>query len=508
MRTYFLLDHELRARTARAVALDLPALLDTEMVADIRAAQDLSARAAWAGVAGTAFTLVARATTSAPREVALPSAIACRLRVTLASLVLIPLSLALVVGWGTRQAGLLRPAVRRVVVGSAVLALASPLAVPLVGGALWALWQWGGPALPLTLSTVVIGLWLGLTILGWRRHDRWLQLTTGLLGAYLALLGLAVLLATGGTAGGAISPLELVLVVVAFILLLLALTTLGQAMAVAGHAVVGWALTLLAFLLLLTVLCLPFVPALDSDLTRALGNPAWYAGPLGWLTGCGAPAAVQTQEASLEVTVEVVPEEEVEVEPPMEMPPTPLPTPLPTATAAPAPSGPTEPFPLRQVFPETLYWNPTARTDDAGRWALDLPLADSITTWKLTALASTQDGRLGMATYDIVVFQDFFVSLDLPAEIHRGDEITATVSVYNYLSHGQTVEVELLPGEWYDLTSAPRQTVTLSPNDVAVAHFRLRAGQVGDFTLRVDARGAHLSDAIQVDVSVLPLLLP
>ncbi len=503
VRTYFLLDRELRTRTAQAAALDLPALLEAE--ADMRAAQDLSARAAWAGVTGADFSITARDATPAPQEIALPPVIARRLQVTVALLVLIPISLALVVGWGTRQAGLLRPAVRRVALGSVVLTLASPLAVPLIGRAMWALWQWVGPAMPLTLAMVVIALWIGLTILGWRWRDRWFQLATGLLGAYLALFGLALLLAawSGKTTGQAVSPLGLMLALLAFVLLLLALATLGQAMVAAGRTVAGWTLTLLAFLLFLTVLCLPFVPFLDSGLTRELGNPAWYAGPLGWLTGCGAPTTMKTMEtmvAPVEVTVETVAEEETEVEPPMET----LPTPLPTATAASASPLPLEPFPLRQLFPETLYWNPTARTDDAGRWSLDLPLADSITTWKLLALASTRDGKLGMTTYDIVVFQDFFVSLDLPAEIHRGDEITATVSVYNYTSHSQTVEVELLPGEWYDLISAPRQTVTLPSNDIAVAHFVLRAGQMGDFTLQVNARSAHLSDAVQVDMSVLP----
>ena len=50
---------------------------------------------------------------------------------------------------------------------------------------------------------------------------------------------------------------------------------------------------------------------------------------------------------------------------------------------------------LRDYFPETLLWRPELITDDQGRASLDIDLADSITTWRLTAGAVTADGRLG-----------------------------------------------------------------------------------------------------------------
>ena len=50
---------------------------------------------------------------------------------------------------------------------------------------------------------------------------------------------------------------------------------------------------------------------------------------------------------------------------------------------------------LRQYFPETMLWLPDAVTDKNGQLELDFPVADSITTWRLTALASSQDGQLG-----------------------------------------------------------------------------------------------------------------
>ncbi len=42
------------------------------------------------------------------------------------------------------------------------------------------------------------------------------------------------------------------------------------------------------------------------------------------------------------------------------------------------------PLRIRQWFPETLLWRPELITDDQGEVSLDVELADSITTWRLT----------------------------------------------------------------------------------------------------------------------------
>jgi hypothetical protein len=92
---------------------------------------------------------------------------------------------------------------------------------------------------------------------------------------------------------------------------------------------------------------------------------------------------------------------------------------------------------LRQFFPETMYWNPEAITDAGGRWQAEFDLAHTITTWRLTALANAQDGRLGSATAPIRVFQDFFVDIDLPLALTQGDEVSMPVAVHNHLETGQ-----------------------------------------------------------------------
>ena len=163
-----------------------------------------------------------------------------------------------------------------------------------------------------------------------------------------------------------------------------------------------------------------------------------------------------------------------------------------------------EPPRLRQYFPETMYWNPEAITDSSGRLSLEIPMADSITTWRLTALASTQDGRIGATTAAIRVFQDFFIDLDLPLALTQGDEISVPVGVFNYLPDDQSVRLVIEEADWFELLDASEKVMNIAANDIDVVYFRIKAEDFGRKALKVTAIGSQLSDAIQREVTVYP----
>ncbi|HZU34534.1 MAG TPA: alpha-2-macroglobulin family protein, partial [Gemmataceae bacterium] len=96
-------------------------------------------------------------------------------------------------------------------------------------------------------------------------------------------------------------------------------------------------------------------------------------------------------------------------------------------------AGPAPPR-VREFFPETMLWQPLLVTDEHGHAELAVGFADSITTWRLTASASSQGGLLGGVSAPLRVFQDFFVDLDLPVSLTQHDEVAFPVAVYNYLS--------------------------------------------------------------------------
>jgi uncharacterized protein YfaS (alpha-2-macroglobulin family) len=137
-------------------------------------------------------------------------------------------------------------------------------------------------------------------------------------------------------------------------------------------------------------------------------------------------------------------------------------------------------------------------------------MADSITTWRVTSLASTARGALGSATTPIRVFQDFFVDLDLPVSLTEGDVVSVPVAVYNYLPKPQRVSLELRQDPWFALDgdNAVKQ-VEVGAGEVTSASFRVKASKIGEQQLQVTARlvdapANQPGDAIARSVTVRP----
>jgi hypothetical protein len=161
---------------------------------------------------------------------------------------------------------------------------------------------------------------------------------------------------------------------------------------------------------------------------------------------------------------------------------------------------------LREYFPETMLWQPALITDDKGVAHLAVNFADSITTWRLSASASSRGGALGGVNVPLKVFQDFFVDIDLPVALTQNDEVAFPVAVYNYLKTPQTVKIELQAEPWFSLIDQGGLTrkLDLKPNEVTAVKFRIRANKVGWQPLTLKAHGTKMSDAVKRVVEVVP----
>jgi uncharacterized protein YfaS (alpha-2-macroglobulin family) len=164
-----------------------------------------------------------------------------------------------------------------------------------------------------------------------------------------------------------------------------------------------------------------------------------------------------------------------------------------------------EPPRVRRSFPETLLWKPQLLTDEQGRLPpLSIELADSITTWRLSASAVAADGRLGATTLPLKVFQPFFVDLQLPVHLTRGDEIGLPVVVYNYLDRPQTVTLTLADADWFARQGPAEQKLELAANEVRSTRYTICVRTVGKHRLAVQALASKIGDAIEREVEVVP----
>jgi uncharacterized protein YfaS (alpha-2-macroglobulin family) len=162
---------------------------------------------------------------------------------------------------------------------------------------------------------------------------------------------------------------------------------------------------------------------------------------------------------------------------------------------------------IRSYFPEALYINPEILTDSNGKASIEIPLADSITTWRMAMFASTRSGALGTGTSELKVFQDFFVDLDLPVTLTQGDKVSIPVAVYNYADHGGDVDLKLQPEDWFSLDGAYKQSVSVSAGQIGAAQFTIETNKIGKFKLTLTGHmrgGSGREDTVVREIEVVP----
>ncbi|MBD3266205.1 hypothetical protein GF373_06000, partial [bacterium] len=160
---------------------------------------------------------------------------------------------------------------------------------------------------------------------------------------------------------------------------------------------------------------------------------------------------------------------------------------------------------VRRYFPETLFYTPELITDAKGEASVSLAMADSITTWRMSAMANAKSGAIGDATSAMKVFKPFFIDLDLPIALIQNDEVTIPVAIYNYLPSPQNLKIELEPSPWFKLLEGDlKREVQVAANEVTSVSYRIKATELGEHPITVYAFGSKDSDAIGRQIEVRP----
>jgi uncharacterized protein YfaS (alpha-2-macroglobulin family) len=163
---------------------------------------------------------------------------------------------------------------------------------------------------------------------------------------------------------------------------------------------------------------------------------------------------------------------------------------------------------VRAYFPEALYINPEIITDKTGEASITVPIADSITTWRMAMLASTAHGALGTGTSSLKVFQDFFVDLDLPVTLTQGDRVSIPIAIYNYSAARGDVSLSLQANDWFSLVDdAAKKSLSVDAGQVGGSQFTLEAKRIGKFKLTLSATmngESRRADIVVREIEVIP----
>uniref|UniRef100_A0A8C6JNC5 Uncharacterized protein n=1 Tax=Melopsittacus undulatus TaxID=13146 RepID=A0A8C6JNC5_MELUD len=160
---------------------------------------------------------------------------------------------------------------------------------------------------------------------------------------------------------------------------------------------------------------------------------------------------------------------------------------------------------VRTHFPETWLWIDTKTRSDMDT-TMEVTVPDTITSWVASAFVMSENSGLGVTTapVELEAFQPFFIFLNLPYSVIRGEQFILEVNVFNYLKEEAEVTVILDMNDAFEIiltsneinATENQQSVSVPSEDGKTVQFPIKPKQLGEVPIKVTAISSAASDAI------------
>uniref|UniRef100_A0A2K5XLF5 CD109 molecule n=1 Tax=Mandrillus leucophaeus TaxID=9568 RepID=A0A2K5XLF5_MANLE len=160
---------------------------------------------------------------------------------------------------------------------------------------------------------------------------------------------------------------------------------------------------------------------------------------------------------------------------------------------------------VRKHFPETWIWLDTNMGSRIYQ-EFEVTVPDSITSWVATGFVISEDLGLGLTKtpVELQAFQPFFIFLNLPYSVIRGEEFALEITIFNYLKDATEVKVIIEKSDKFDIlmtsseinATGHQQTILVPSEDGATVLFPIRPTHLGEIPITVTALSPTASDAI------------
>lgn len=156
---------------------------------------------------------------------------------------------------------------------------------------------------------------------------------------------------------------------------------------------------------------------------------------------------------------------------------------------------------VRKDFDPVAYFNPAVRTDANGRAAVTVKFPDTMTTYRIYAVACDKGSRFGSFQRPALVVKDFFLEPGLPAFLTRGDRFRFSVSAFNKTDRNGDVDFSAKSDDLLSLI-APGKNFSLAGFDRTLIPVDATARKAGTTTARFSGKFRDLVDIIEAKLPV------
>ena len=176
-----------------------------------------------------------------------------------------------------------------------------------------------------------------------------------------------------------------------------------------------------------------------------------------------------------------------------------------------APGGDGGANPTRELFDTLLLWRGTVALDAKGQAVIDVPLNDSLTSFRLVAVADAGAELFGSGSASVRVTQELQLFSGLPPLVRDGDRFDATLTLRNSTARAMNVSARLA-GQVQQAGGAqaialPEQTAALAPGAATELRWRIEvpaAAQRIEWSAAAEESGGRARDKLKVTQAVQP----
>jgi uncharacterized protein YfaS (alpha-2-macroglobulin family) len=163
----------------------------------------------------------------------------------------------------------------------------------------------------------------------------------------------------------------------------------------------------------------------------------------------------------------------------------------------------------RSDFPDTAAWYPTVHTNANGEATITITLPDNLTSWRLTAKATTAETtQVGEASINILTQQPVIVRPILPRNLTAGDQAQFAAFIHNYSNQTQQVEVAIF-SNGLEIQEPIQQSPTIEAGQVGVVGWGVTAldgFEQAEITISANLDG-DIGDAVSLILPIQPLAI-
>ena len=162
---------------------------------------------------------------------------------------------------------------------------------------------------------------------------------------------------------------------------------------------------------------------------------------------------------------------------------------------------------LRENLNETAFFMPALTADSKGNVVMRFTLPESVTTWKVMALATDKEMNSGRITAETVAQKDVMVQPNMPRFLRENDKATISARIFNNTERsvsGKAV-LTLLDPETEKTVYTQTKDYQLAPKQGGSVTFDVQPdGKISVYVCRVTVSGKGYSDGEQHYLPVMP----